>query len=133
MTSTGRVLNIEPAMIRLQRVMKSPLKKFRPMGKVNNSGEFSTITGTAPPAGKDSPTGHGTPAEVAGDLLRYRETAGLDAFQINFHGNGDLGQPPESERHGPGEVVTTGLGQIAACHHPQLDGQSLQQDGHEVR
>lgn len=52
--------------------------------------EFSTITGTAPPAGKDRPVGHGTPAQVAGDLLRYRETAGVDAFQINFHGNRDL-------------------------------------------
>jgi probable F420-dependent oxidoreductase len=27
-----------------------------------------------------------TPAEIAADLLRYREAAGLDAFQINFHG-----------------------------------------------
>ena len=35
---------------------------------------------------------HGTPAEVAADLLRYREAAGLDAFQINFHGNRDLDQ-----------------------------------------
>jgi probable F420-dependent oxidoreductase len=52
--------------------------------------EFSTITGNAPPAGKERPAGHGTPAEVAADLLRYRETAGLDAFQINFHGNLNL-------------------------------------------
>lgn len=54
--------------------------------------EISTITGHAPPAGKERPVGHGTPAEVAGDLLRYREAAGLDAFQINFHGNDNLGQ-----------------------------------------
>jgi probable F420-dependent oxidoreductase len=54
--------------------------------------EFSTITGNAPPAGKDRPTGHGTSAEVAGDLLRYREAAGLGAFQINFHGNRNLDQ-----------------------------------------
>ena len=52
--------------------------------------EFSTVTGNAPPAGKERPAGHGTPAEVAGDLLRYREAAGLDAFQINFHGNRNL-------------------------------------------
>jgi probable F420-dependent oxidoreductase len=32
----------------------------------------------------------GTPAEIAAGLLRYREAAGLDAFQINFHGNRDL-------------------------------------------
>ena len=30
--------------------------------------------------------------EVAGDLLIYSEKAGLDAFQINFHGNRDLDQ-----------------------------------------
>jgi probable F420-dependent oxidoreductase len=54
--------------------------------------EFSTITGNVPPAGKERPTGHGTPAEVAGDLLRYREAAGLEALQINFHGNRDLDQ-----------------------------------------
>jgi probable F420-dependent oxidoreductase len=54
--------------------------------------EFSTITGNAPPAGKERPTGHGTPAEVADDLLRYQEAAGLDAFQINFHGNHNLDQ-----------------------------------------
>jgi alkanesulfonate monooxygenase SsuD/methylene tetrahydromethanopterin reductase-like flavin-dependent oxidoreductase (luciferase family) len=52
--------------------------------------EFSTVTGRAPPAGKERPAGHGTPAEVAGDLRRYRQAAGLDAFQINFHGNRNL-------------------------------------------
>jgi probable F420-dependent oxidoreductase len=53
--------------------------------------EFSNITGNKPPPEK-RPAGHGTPAEVAADILRYREI-GLDAFQINFHGNrhqGDL-------------------------------------------
>jgi probable F420-dependent oxidoreductase len=54
--------------------------------------EFSTITGNAPPSGRERPPGHGTPAEVAADLLRYREAAGLDAFQINFHGNRNLDQ-----------------------------------------
>jgi probable F420-dependent oxidoreductase len=54
--------------------------------------EFSTITGNAPPSGKERPAGHGTPAEVALDLMRYREEAGLNAFQINFHGNHDLDQ-----------------------------------------
>jgi probable F420-dependent oxidoreductase len=33
-----------------------------------------------------------TPAQVVSELSRYREAAGLDAFQINFHGNADLGQ-----------------------------------------
>ena len=50
--------------------------------------EFSTITGNQPAADK-RPAGHGTPAEIAADILRYRD-AGLDAFQINFHGNRHL-------------------------------------------
>jgi probable F420-dependent oxidoreductase len=54
--------------------------------------EFSPITGNAPPSGTARPVGHGTPAEVAADLLRYREAAGLEAFQINFHGNRNLDQ-----------------------------------------
>jgi alkanesulfonate monooxygenase SsuD/methylene tetrahydromethanopterin reductase-like flavin-dependent oxidoreductase (luciferase family) len=54
--------------------------------------EFSPITGNAPSPGSKRPVGHGTPAEVAGDLLRYREKAGLDAFEINFHGNRNLDQ-----------------------------------------
>jgi len=54
--------------------------------------EFSQITGDAPPSGAERPIGHGTPSEVAADLRRYRETAGVSAFQINFHGNRDLGQ-----------------------------------------
>jgi hypothetical protein len=40
--------------------------------------EFSTITGNAPASGGKRPVGHGTPAEVASDLLSYREKAGLD-------------------------------------------------------
>jgi hypothetical protein len=54
--------------------------------------EISTITGNAPPTDKERPTGHGTPAEIAVDLRRYREAAGVEAFQINFHGNRDLEQ-----------------------------------------
>ena len=54
--------------------------------------ELSSITSNAPPAGKERAAGHGSPAEVADDLRRYRSEAGLDNFQINFHGNRDLGQ-----------------------------------------
>ena len=43
-------------------------------------------------AGGKRPIGHGTPPKSPRDLLRYREAAGLDAFQINFHGNRDLDQ-----------------------------------------
>jgi hypothetical protein len=45
-----------------------------------------TITGYKPHASKERPTRHGTLAEVVVALLRYREAAGVDAFQINFHG-----------------------------------------------
>jgi probable F420-dependent oxidoreductase len=34
----------------------------------------------------------GSPAKVADDLRRYRAETGLENFQINFHGNRDLGQ-----------------------------------------
>ena len=54
--------------------------------------ELGSITGNKPPSGAERQIGHGTPAEVAADLLRYREVAGVNAFQINFHGNRDLGQ-----------------------------------------
>jgi probable F420-dependent oxidoreductase len=54
--------------------------------------ELSPITGNAPPSGDQRPIGHGTPAEVAADLIRYRDMAGVKAFQINFHGNRDLSQ-----------------------------------------
>jgi probable F420-dependent oxidoreductase len=54
--------------------------------------ELSSVTGNAPPSGKVRPVGQGTPAQVADDLRRYRDEAGLESFQINFHGNRDLGQ-----------------------------------------
>jgi hypothetical protein len=60
--------------------------------------ELSTITGNAPSAGGKRPIGHGSPAEVADDLSSYRETAGLDAFQINFHGNGNATLTSSSNR-----------------------------------
>jgi probable F420-dependent oxidoreductase len=58
--------------------------------------EFSAITGNALPAGAERPVGRGTVAEIAADLMRYRQEAGVGAFQINFHGNRDLGQLIES-------------------------------------
>jgi len=64
----------------------------RAPARMNFRVEFSTITGNAPPPGKERPTGFDTPAQVAGDLRRYRTEAGLDSSQINFHGNRDLGQ-----------------------------------------
>jgi probable F420-dependent oxidoreductase len=66
--------------------------------------EFSPITGNVTPASKERPAGHGTPAEVAGDLARYREEAGLEAFQINFHGNRNLDQLLQSMECSMSEV-----------------------------
>jgi probable F420-dependent oxidoreductase len=48
--------------------------------------EFGRTTGNSQPSSSERPIGRGTPAEVAADLLRYREAADLNAFQINFHG-----------------------------------------------
>ena len=61
--------------------------------------EFSAITSNAPRSGVERPVGRGTAAEVADDLLRYRAAAGLNEFQINFHGNRDLGQLLDSMDH----------------------------------
>ena len=51
---------------------------------------FSHITGSA--GGADRPTGQGTAKQVASDLTRYRQEAGLEEFQINFNGCGSLQQ-----------------------------------------
>ena len=50
---------------------------------------FSHITGSVAPSG-GRPTGQGSPTEVAADLNRYRQEAGLDEFQFNFNGSGSL-------------------------------------------
>ena len=52
---------------------------------------FSRITGSAGNGG-DRPTGQGSPQQVASDLKRYRQEAGLEEFQINFNGCGSLQQ-----------------------------------------
>jgi probable F420-dependent oxidoreductase len=53
---------------------------------------FSKITGSSVPSGAPRPTGQGTPAEVAEDLQRYQQEAGVEAFQINFNGCHSLEQ-----------------------------------------
>ena len=52
---------------------------------------FSHITGSSSSAG-ERPTGQGTAEQVASDLKRYRQEAGLEEFQINFNGCGSLQQ-----------------------------------------
>ena len=51
---------------------------------------FSNITGSSNSG--DRPTGQGTPEQVASDMKRYRQEAGLEEFQINFNGSGSLQQ-----------------------------------------
>jgi probable F420-dependent oxidoreductase len=53
---------------------------------------FSAITGNTVAAGSERATGQGTPAQVAEDIQRYRQEAGVDAFQINFNGCHSLDQ-----------------------------------------
>jgi alkanesulfonate monooxygenase SsuD/methylene tetrahydromethanopterin reductase-like flavin-dependent oxidoreductase (luciferase family) len=53
---------------------------------------FSAITGNAVPAGSQRSPGQGTPAQVAEDIQRYRQEAGVEAFQINFNGCHSLAQ-----------------------------------------
>lgn len=53
---------------------------------------FSAITGNTVAAGAERPTGQGTPAQVAEDIERYRQEAGVEAFQINFNGCHSLDQ-----------------------------------------
>jgi probable F420-dependent oxidoreductase len=67
-------------------------REHPPETRMNFRIELSPTTGNAPPSGDQRPIGHGTPAEVAADLIRYRDRAGVRAFQINFHGNRDLSQ-----------------------------------------
>jgi hypothetical protein len=81
---SGRASNRAAPGVRPNRARTDPDALFRV--------ELSTITGNAPSAGGKRPIGHGSPAELAGDPSSYRETAGLDAFQINFHGNRNLDQ-----------------------------------------
>ena len=52
---------------------------------------FSNITGSSSASG-DRPTGQGSPEQVASDMKRYRQEAGLEEFQINFNGCGSLQQ-----------------------------------------
>ena len=51
---------------------------------------LTPITGSD--TGPDRPVGQGAPPQVASDLKRYRQEAGLDEFQINFSGCANLQQ-----------------------------------------
>jgi probable F420-dependent oxidoreductase len=76
----------------LRKVCARICREHAPQTRMSFRVELSSITGNKSPSGGERATGHGTPAEIAAALLRYREAAGVNAFQINFHGNRDLGQ-----------------------------------------
>jgi alkanesulfonate monooxygenase SsuD/methylene tetrahydromethanopterin reductase-like flavin-dependent oxidoreductase (luciferase family) len=76
----------------LNKVCEQIGRQHVPETRMSFRVDFSAITGNAPPSGANRPMGQGTPAEVAADLMRYRDEAGIDAFQINFHGNHNSGQ-----------------------------------------
>ena len=52
---------------------------------------FSHITGSSSGNG-GRPAGQGSPGQVASDITRYRQEAGLEQFQINFNGCRSLQQ-----------------------------------------
>ena len=51
----------------------------------------SSITGVSA-SGSDRPPGLGTPEQIASDMNRYRQEAGLEEFQLNCHECGSLQQ-----------------------------------------
>ena len=73
------------------RNISAEMEKEAPRTRMSFRVNFSNITGSSG-AGSDRPTGQGTPDEVASDLKRYRQEAGLDEFQMNFNGCGSLQQ-----------------------------------------
>ncbi len=122
----------------LQRVCERIGRQDTPETRMSFGVEFRTITVNAPPSGVERPIGHGTPNEVAADLRRYRETAGVSAFQINFHGNHDLGQLLELDRlfHARGKAtgdirnVKAMARQVGRRHHLQPTTRDRYASGH---
>ncbi len=74
--------------------ISSSLAKDPPRTRMSFRVNFSNITGSSPgpSSNGDRPTGQGTPDQVASDMKRYRQEAGLGEFQINFNGCGSLQQ-----------------------------------------
>ena len=86
--STGG-LDKQPAYLRdvCAEIEREDVPRTRMSFRVN----FSSITGSSS-GGGDRPTGQGSPEQVASDMNRYRQEAGLEEFQINFNGCGSLQQ-----------------------------------------
>ncbi|NKC12825.1 MAG: TIGR03619 family F420-dependent LLM class oxidoreductase [Gammaproteobacteria bacterium] len=84
-----------------ERAGREAMPRMRMSLRVN----FSEITGKpARDSGGERVTGHGTASEVADDIKRYRDEAGLREFQVNFNGCGSLAQLEASMDRFMGEV-----------------------------
>ena len=70
--------------------LSSDIGKDPPRTRMSFRVNFSNITGNS--SNGDRPTGQGTPEQVASDMKRYRQEAGLEEFQINFNGCHSLQQ-----------------------------------------
>ena len=70
--------------------ISSQLGQKPPRTRMSFRVNLSNITGSS--SNGDRPTGQGTPEQVASDMKRYRQEAGLEEFQINFNGCGSLQQ-----------------------------------------
>ncbi len=73
------------------RQVCTEMEKEVPRTRMSFRVNLSNITGSSSDS-SDRPTGQGTPEQVASDMKRYRQEAGLDEFQINFSGCGSLQQ-----------------------------------------
>ncbi len=72
------------------KTLSAQLGNEPPRTRMSFRVNFSNITGSS--SNGDRPTGQGTPDQVASDMKRYRQEAGLEEFQINFNGCGSLQQ-----------------------------------------
>ena len=84
-----------PALVSNQNYLKDYCAEIEreevPRTRMSFRVNFSQVTGSSSGNG-DRPTGQGTAEQVASDITRYRQEAGLEEFQINFNGCGSLQQ-----------------------------------------
>ena len=73
------------------RDISAEMEREAPRTRMSFRVNFSNITGSSSSNG-NRPTGQGTAEQVASDLQRYRQEAGLEEFQMNFNGCGSLQQ-----------------------------------------
>lgn len=68
-------------------------RKEPPQIRMSFRVNFSEITGKDPHDNEGNRlTGHGSVEDVASDIAKFRDAAGLDQFQLNFNGSGSLAE-----------------------------------------